>query len=257
MTETHPDIHASHLMAFVLDLLAPFLMTGSITDIQRARLAITETIAAYQAQRQNELVTVAQILGFALAALDNLRLSMAADLSLSMKLKLRGNANALNRSSQHNTETLEKTRQANPSPAPSLAEQAAMATWDEPTPETATEPVSLPPKPQPEPAIATNQPAARPSAEQQNRLHWANAMRTQAAKLRASTTNRPPFAQKTNTLWIDVLTDVANELALKQGAPGMSRTDLMRTTLMASSDNVPPNLFTRTQRPVATRKPVR
>ena len=55
-------------------------------------------------------MTIGQILAFALTALDNLRLSMAPDLSLSMKLKLRGNANALNRCARDNSKLLEKAR---------------------------------------------------------------------------------------------------------------------------------------------------
>jgi len=43
-------------------------------------------------------VKIAQIIAFGMAAMDNLRLSMAPDLSLSMVARLRAGANALNRS---------------------------------------------------------------------------------------------------------------------------------------------------------------
>jgi hypothetical protein len=89
MTETPPP---NLLMEFILSLLTPFLMTGGITDIDLARRATAETIAAYKVTGQDQLVTIAQIIAFALTSLDNLRLSLPQDLSLSMKLKLRGNA---------------------------------------------------------------------------------------------------------------------------------------------------------------------
>jgi hypothetical protein len=101
---------ADLLMEFALSLLVPFLTTGSLTDPALARRAAAETIAAYQAAGQDQLVTIAQLVAFALASLDNLRLSMPPDLSLSMKLKLRGTANALNRSSQRATATLDRQR---------------------------------------------------------------------------------------------------------------------------------------------------
>ncbi|MDB5400232.1 MAG: hypothetical protein JWQ55_2250, partial [Rhodopila sp.] len=88
MTEPTP----SPLMEFILTLLTPFLMTGGITDIHLARLAANEAIAAYTGETPTQLITIGQILAFALTALDNLRLSLPPDLSLSMKLKLRGNA---------------------------------------------------------------------------------------------------------------------------------------------------------------------
>jgi hypothetical protein len=96
---THPTA-PNPLMEFVLGLLAPFLMNGSITDPGLARAAAEQAIAACRTDGQQNLVSITQILGFALASLDNLRLSMPADVSLSMKLKLRGNANALHRSAQ-------------------------------------------------------------------------------------------------------------------------------------------------------------
>ena len=107
---------ADLLMEFVLSLLVPFLTTGSLTDPALARRAAQETIAAYKAAGQDQLVTIAQLVAFALASLDNLRLSMPQDLSLSMKLKLRGTANALNRSSQRATATLDRQRRDIPAP---------------------------------------------------------------------------------------------------------------------------------------------
>jgi hypothetical protein len=105
MTQDKQMSHPSDLlMDFVVSLLTPFLLIGSITDPALARRAAAETIAAYQESGQNHPINIAQIAAFALTSLDSLRLSLQEDLSLSMKLKLRGNANALNRSAQRETQ---------------------------------------------------------------------------------------------------------------------------------------------------------
>ena len=117
------------LLQVVLSLLTPLLMAGGITDTDLARRAARQAIAACNGG-QGQLVTIAQIVGFAFASLDNLRLSAAPDLSLSMKLKLRGNANALNRSTQRSTAALEthqpNTGHPDPSPRHDLKRARAM-----------------------------------------------------------------------------------------------------------------------------------
>src|SRR4051794_19617082 len=90
-----PD-QSSPLTQIVLSLLTPLMLTAGITDTALARAAAQEAIAAYPRGRT---VLVTQIVAFAMAALDNLRLSTAPGLAPSMTLKLRGNANALNRAS--------------------------------------------------------------------------------------------------------------------------------------------------------------
>jgi len=110
MTQNKP------MLELVLNLLTPFLIAGGLTDPTLARQAAAETIAAYNAPDQP--LTVAQIITFALAAIDNLRLSLPEDVSLSMKLKLRGNANALNRASQKAAASLETTKPQTPADPP-------------------------------------------------------------------------------------------------------------------------------------------
>ena len=107
----------SPLMAFVVALLAS-LMSPTLADQHLARCAAREALGAHRTSGDGELVTSARIVGFALTALDTLRLSMPEDLSLSMKLKLRGNANALNRSARDTAHIL---RQALPTPPPDPA----------------------------------------------------------------------------------------------------------------------------------------
>ena len=245
MTDPSATPPPNHLMEFILGLLAPLLMGASITDIRLARIAATQAVAAYRAGGPGELVTIGQILAFALTALDNLRLSMAPDLSLSMKLKLRGNANALNRCARDNSKLLEKARRDSTPIEPGIAEQAATPGWDDPgtNHEIAPPQAAVQPTPQ-----ETEAPPIQPAtaAEHQNRLHWASAMKREAARLQANAGNVPAAEQKTNTLWIDVLTSVASDLTQGKypvATPGMSKTDLMRTTLMTSGSGFPAHLL--------------
>lgn len=256
MTETTAEPPISALMAFLLAALSP-LMAATLADLHLARLAAQEAITAYKVRGQEELVTVAQIVGFALTALDNLRLSMPAELSLSMKLKLRGNAGALNRAARDSTRILEKGRRTAEPLEPSLAEQAALAGWDEPdaaataTPpqppsETGASLISAPKTGTPGPVQSgTLQPGTNP-AEHENRLHWARAMQTAAARLLADAAIVAPALRKTNAMWIRALTDVASDLTAGKyaaAAPGMSKADLLRTTLMAGGEDFPAHLF--------------
>jgi hypothetical protein len=172
-TEPRTDL----LLEFLLASLAPLLMVGGIADFPSARRAARQAIDAYNASSQVELVTIAQTLGFALTALDDLRLSLAANLPLTMKLRLRGNAIALGRSSRHSSETLEKFRRTAARSGPSLAEQAAYGPAqapgtrpDHPNPVTAelrpaepqSDPVTAEPcpaEPRPDPVTAETCPA--------------------------------------------------------------------------------------------------
>ncbi|MDR3533150.1 MAG: hypothetical protein P4L90_21655, partial [Rhodopila sp.] len=74
----HPsDILSNLIVAF----LAPMFLGVSAGDIGFARLAAIETVNAYQARNQADLVAIAQIIGFGLAALGSLSLSMADNIS--------------------------------------------------------------------------------------------------------------------------------------------------------------------------------
>ncbi|WP_158926491.1 hypothetical protein [Acidisphaera sp. S103] len=92
------------MMDLVLALLTPFFAAAGLPD---PRQAAQETIAAYRTTNPDQLLTAVRVVTFALATIDNLRLSLTDDVSLSMKLKLRSNANALNRTSQKAADTLE------------------------------------------------------------------------------------------------------------------------------------------------------
>jgi hypothetical protein len=90
------------LIALIATFLIPMFLGSSTGDVAMARRAAIETVNAYRVRDQADLVAVAQIIAFGLAALGSLSLSMLDDLTLSMTLRLRGNANACNRSAELN-----------------------------------------------------------------------------------------------------------------------------------------------------------
>jgi hypothetical protein len=203
MTETQP---AGLLTGFVVSLLVPFLMAGGITDIDVARRAAAETIAAYKAGGQDEIVTIAQTVAFALASLDNLRLSMQADLSLSMKLKLRGNANALNRSSRDATTTLDSQRRDTPAAEPDPTELRAAL-------ETAKTVVQQ---------AQTTPHAANPTGREID-LSWASAMTDVAAEFSAELPNLQPAQRRTHLARIGALSEIARTLGRGDAPPLKAR----------------------------------
>jgi hypothetical protein len=234
MNETNTDA----LMAILPGLLVPLLANGRDGDRALAHRAACQAIEEYRANTHGELVTITQIIGFGLAALDDLSLSMAADLPVSAKLRLRGNANALNRASLRAAAELGRTRQ----PAePGLHEWADQP---DPSPDRAEPTASEPPIP--------DTPAFQPvpdtlPVDEQNRRHWANAMATVAAELRSRAARVPHAQRKSDRLWVDVLSNVASELRQPDAAPnypGLSKADLLRTTLMAGG-GFPGHLITR------------
>ena len=244
---TTPTDRAEQLLGVVLAMLTPLLTVGSPED---ARLAARQAIAAYQTGEQANLVSISQIVGFAIASLDNLRLSAPPDLSLSMKLKLRGNANALSRTS--------------------LNVSAAAA---HPPPPAAAAPPDQPPPPAAEPdrddtghqtaAIAelrkvrdqlrqaqAADPAADPAAEpltpRQRDLAWASAMTEVAAEYSTGLADLPPAQQRIELTRINALTRTAGALtraagALTRGSPSL-KTRLLSATSLQSPPPAGPSL---------------
>jgi hypothetical protein len=120
MTETNASIEAATqidvplrlhgvLMNLIVALLAPMFLGVTGGDIDFARMAAVETVNAYRARNRADLIAIAQIIAFGLAALGSLSLSMADDITVSMALRLRGNANACNRSAEQNRRALAKS----------------------------------------------------------------------------------------------------------------------------------------------------
>jgi hypothetical protein len=105
-TAFHPVDVLLHVIA---TFLAPMFLTASGGDIGFARMAALETVNAYRVRGPADLIPIAQMIAFGLAALGSLSLSMADDLSLGMTLRLRGNANACDRSAERNRRVLRES----------------------------------------------------------------------------------------------------------------------------------------------------
>ena len=187
----------SAMPQIVLALLTPFLMTGGAPEAL-ARQAATETIAGHTAPAP--LIAVAQSTAFALTAIDTLRLSLPADLSLSMKLRLRGNANALNRSSQR----------SQPPAEPAIAAPAADPAATIAALETAKTLVKQ----------------AKPGAD----AAWAEAMTDVAAEYQAALPSLSPADQQTHLARIGALSKIAATLS-KGEAPSLKARLLASTAI--------------------------
>jgi hypothetical protein len=230
---TIPLQPANFLMNLIVALLAPMFLGVSAGDINMARLAASETVQAYRAQNNADLIAVAQIIAFGLAALGSLSLSMSDDIAPPMALRLRGNAIALNRSAEQNRRALRENRGGEPNPHPAvIAEQpkpvapagedirdpdpepfltpaaaqrlAAEAEARLHGPEQVVEQVPAPPRaPIAVPTTAT---------EKRHQQMWAIAMVKEAGELSASIPNLPPAERRAAAIRAAALGSTANEL---------------------------------------------
>jgi hypothetical protein len=248
-----PTCPSDVLLESIVAFLAP-LFVGSTTDPGLARLAAIETFASYQARTQVELVSVAQIIGLGLAAMDNLRLAMQPDLSLAMKLRLRASANALNRSARQTLHALEGRRRGDRSVRPGAAggaeERVAVPAVgaimeDRPSApvadrasvaqpavvQSAVAPVVIAPSA----VAATAQSGSTPpSPVQRGPIQAASAPPAPAVASRALASSG---GQVGSLVWADAMTKVATELTGKAGsalARPRSRSDLMWADTLAS-----------------------
>lgn len=201
------------LLAFVLSVLTPLLMTGDAEDAEQANHAARQAIAAYKTAARDQLISIAQMVGFALASLDNLRLSAAPNLSLSMKLKLRANANALHRSTRRGAAALER-QPCEDQPDDCLA-QAEAAVEQVQTERQDTNPL--------EPA---------PPSENDRKRTWANAMTDVAAECSRTLAKLPPGQRRVETIRISALSDIARHLA--EGGATPSKSTLLNTTSLGA-----------------------
>jgi hypothetical protein len=155
------------------------LLSGG-NNIAQARAAATETVNAYCARNQADLITIAQIIGFSLAALDTISLSMTEDLSPAMTLRLRGNASVLNRAAEQHR----RIHQAGQRSAPA-------------------------PRPQANPPL--RQQPAKP-AKPANQDTWAIAMASQANEITAGIANLPTTERNAAAMRAEALSSTANNL---------------------------------------------
>ena len=133
-TFPHPALSAIRhpaqiLMNLIVTLLTPIFLGITGGDVGLARAAAIETVNSYRAQNLSDLIAIAQMVAYGLAALGSLSLSFGEDLSLSMTLRLRSNANACTRSAEQNRRALIPNDGGEPlcfSDVPQEAETAAV-----------------------------------------------------------------------------------------------------------------------------------
>jgi len=235
-----PGRPAGLLMNLIVAFLAPMFISVSGGDINYARMAAIETVNAYRARNHADLIAIAQIVAFGLAALGSLSLSMADDISLSMTLRLRGNANALNRSAEQNRRALTASRATGPVPhhaetagepenqpalanhdrngtEPAAGTEAAKNTDAQSTLKIGQVPAGQAPLPAPAPTAAET--VARLAAERRHHAIWATAMVKEAAKLTASIPNLPQAERHAASIRAAVLSSTANELLAGASSP--------------------------------------
>ncbi|HEX4367710.1 MAG TPA: hypothetical protein VH023_12810 [Rhodopila sp.] len=220
-TSTHPD---DILLTLIVALLAPLFLTAGDGNIAFARLAALQTIGAYRARSQADLITIAQIVACGLAALGSLGLSMGDQLSVSMVLRLRGNAVALNRAADWNRKALAASRTAAPAPEPAAPPQpdlayeatvqanvaaaqqltaAARADLGKPAPATPTPSQSPIPSQSP-----------RATAHREWQIMLANAMTEVAVEFSAEAASLPPEQRDLAARRADALSSAATDVIL-------------------------------------------
>jgi hypothetical protein len=142
------NAQSTPLTEVILGFLTPLMLAAGLADTALARRAAQEAIAAYPPDAP--LTATAQVVGFAMAALDSLRLAAPAELAVTTKLRLRGSANALSRSSQRAAVVAQPApRPAGAAPEPRPARSVELAWADAMTDvaaECARDLAKLPPK---------------------------------------------------------------------------------------------------------------
>jgi hypothetical protein len=99
MTETKPR-HPDVFMQLIAAALTPIFSTATDGDPVHAQAAAIETINAYAPSYPSDLLPIAQIIAFGLAALRSISLSMTENIPISLILRLHGNAASLSRGAE-------------------------------------------------------------------------------------------------------------------------------------------------------------
>lgn len=233
-TSTHEaqDLASADLLIYVIiTLLAPMFIVDADGDIGFARAAALQTVNAYRARNHASLLAVGKIIGFGLATLGSLSLSMAENLSIPEILSLRSNANALDRSGDRNERAL-RAWQAEAAAEPSgtgfdeaavragvAALQQRLADVHAVTPAPAPPPRAeqVPPQPSEQPAAPRVEPAPAPAAaggarrEQPDRPQWSAEIARMAAEEMAAP-NLPPPERSAVSARAAILSSTANSL---------------------------------------------
>jgi hypothetical protein len=231
----HPSVL---LMDLIIALLAPMFLGISNGDVNLARMAAVETVNAYQARNHADLVAIAQIVAFGLAALGSLSLSMADEISLVMTLRLRGNANACSRSAEQNRRAFRENYDGDVKPY-----YPVMASDPEAPPPMAPERESPPQiaehETPSEPDVFLSAAAAQElAAEAQARLHTAEQTPDQMpiqppAEIAASILPRSPVEKRHQEMWAIAMVKEASEITAS--IPYLPPAERQAATLRAAS----------------------
>ena len=211
---TQPRQPAQALLNLIVTLLTPMFLAAAGNDLAFARQAATETLNAYRAETQSDLITIAKIIGFGLAALTALSLSMAEDLPLRTILRLHASASASDRSEHRNRQALTQTRPTN-RPAPSepdidvAALTAAAAEMNGAPRKTSP---SSPPSPKPA-AKPPEPPKQAPANRRRSPLprNLGRLRRRHRRRNRRRLPTLPPEERPSAAIWIDALNEVATD----------------------------------------------
>ena len=228
MSPTDCEALAACLLARLAPVLSPPVLSppvlnpaGLAADEALARRAAEQALAAYRPRHGGELLPIAQIVGFAVSALDNLRLAAAPAASVNRVLRLRGNAASLSRIAQRAAAGLEQQRRSVPEPADAPGLVA------DPGPQAPVQPAPAHPEPSPAPeAMPTADPrtAGQPNPGFEN--PWAAAMTAVAAELTAALPGLPPSERRAQRIRIDALQQTARSLGQTNRAQLLSTTTL-------------------------------
>jgi hypothetical protein len=94
----------------IVGFLLPFFLAAAGGNTETAEATVRHLISAYSATTATELDLVGRIIGFGIASLDNLRLSMDPGLSTNKLLRYRSNAVSLSRASNQAQKALDALR---------------------------------------------------------------------------------------------------------------------------------------------------
>lgn len=138
----------------LVDQLAPLFLPSGSNDIALAREAAIKAINSYHFRTQGELISVVQVIAFAMSTIRALGLATSNEIPLQTILRLQGNAVALNKSEhavrrilretpaeQRRLEPAEPQRQPEPAPQPQEQPRPTAQT----TAAQATVPQTIPP----------------------------------------------------------------------------------------------------------------
>ena len=249
------------LMQLIATLLAPMFLGVTGGDVAMARMMAIQTVSAQRVGSLMDLIAVAQIVAYGLAALGSLSLSMDDELPLAMVLRLRGNANACTRSAEQNRRAIRNDSHQEPLPRDQPMPEPEMPELEmhraEPWPETpendgpgglmddtvaeilaaeaaqrlvqcAEKPTDRAPVPQLVPVRKAAIPS--PGGDKRHNEMWAIAMVNEASEITASIPGLPPAERHAASLRAGMLSSTANRLltGLPDSLPPIDDTDVVR-----------------------------